>query len=78
MAYNALREALALATPLGMKVLWSHTEGAKREVAHIFCAECGWPETHRDTVIEKYIREPYACGRCAWGREHKAEHEQDR
>jgi hypothetical protein len=34
-------------------------------VADIFCAKCGWPEDHRETVLEKYVQEPYGCARCA-------------
>ena len=57
-----VRQAMTLAAARGMKlVTLRHSETC----AEIFCATCGWPQSHRDTVIEQYVREPYGCSPCA-------------
>ena len=57
-----LRQAMNLATAHGMKLV---TFYRSERCAYIFCATCGWPQEHRETVIEQYIREPYRCAPCA-------------
>ncbi len=64
-----LKRAMQLAHDRGMKLVPLHHTG---RLADIFCAACGWPKTHRETVIEKYANEPYGCARCAMGAEDSA------
>ncbi len=59
---NHLKRAMQIAVDHGMKLQpLRHTD----RLADIFCATCGWPKTHRETVIEQYVNEPYGCACCA-------------
>ena len=57
-----VRQAMTLAAARGMKLITLHHS---ERCAEIYCATCGWPEIHRDTVIEQYVLEPYGCSPCA-------------
>ena len=54
------KRAMQAAAEHGMRFLPIH-----EAVAAIFCAKCGWPDSHREAVIEQYAGEPYGCPRCA-------------
>ena len=65
-----LKRAMLGAHDRGMKFLpLHHTD----RLADIFCATCGWPKTHRETVIERYANEPYGCAHCTLSAEHAGE-----
>jgi len=70
-----IRQAMTLAAARGMKLVTLHHS---ETCAEIYCATCGWPESHRDTVIEQYVREPYGCGPCAAVSEMKQGSENER
>ena len=54
------KRAMQAASAHGMRFL-----PIRDDLAAIFCAKCGWPDSHRETVIEQYASEPYGCPRCA-------------
>ena len=56
------KRAMQAANEHGMRFLPIHDT-----VAAIFCAKCGWPDSHRETVIEQYANDPYGCAHCAEG-----------
>ena len=57
-----LKRAMQSAVDRGMTLVTLHHSD---RLADIFCATCGWPKTHRETVIEQYANDPYGCPRCA-------------
>jgi len=62
-----LKCAMQGAHDRGMKLVTLHHTD---RLADIFCATCGWPDTHRETVIKQYADDPYRCLRCAQSAEH--------
>ncbi len=62
-----LKRAMQLAHDRGMTLVTLHHTD---RLADIFCATCGWPKTHRETVIDQYANEPYGCHPCSWSAEY--------
>ena len=58
------KRAMQAAADHGMRFL---PIPGREGVVAIFCAKCGWPDSHRETVIEQYANKPYGCPRCALG-----------
>ena len=56
------KRAMQAASAHGMRFL-----PIRDDLAAIFCAKCGWPDSHRETVIGEYANEPFGCSRCEGG-----------
>lgn len=62
-----VRTGMRLAIERGMRFQLSRERPG---LVSVYCPVCGWPETHREIGLARWLKHPHQCHPCAWERLH--------